>query len=215
MVLFEFIVMLIRVGPELYFLNRNVLLMLLCFVLLLVELVQILAVIHDSANRWVRSGCNFDKVQTSLLSNFDRSLWRQDSELFVLIVNDTNFSSPDSVVYPDVFIDKLCPPESVLLIQTNGNLNKRRALFSMIRTGSDLLRRSNVNPGVFFIFIDEAMFLAAARLASFPQALRARGCVRRDAGFYNLFHERGGQRFAGLELDCTLAGLVVFKHRLQ
>ena len=107
MILFEFVIVLVRVGPEFYFLDRDVLLVLLRFVLLLVELIKILAVIHDSANRRVRSGRNFDKVQTSLFRYLDCSLGGQDSELFVLIVNDANLASPDSVVDPDVFIDNL------------------------------------------------------------------------------------------------------------
>ena len=131
MILFELIVVVIRVGPELYFLDRNVLLMLPGIVFLFVLLIEILAVVHDSAHRWACSGRDFYQIQTAFFSNLDCRLWGQNSELFVLIVNDTNFACPDSVVYPYVLIDGLDPPETAWPRQTNGNLNKRTALFSI------------------------------------------------------------------------------------
>jgi hypothetical protein len=38
-------------------------------------------------------------------------LRRQDSELLVLIVYDSNFASPNSLVHPNIFIDGLDLPE--------------------------------------------------------------------------------------------------------
>ena len=90
------------------------------------ELVQVLAVIHDSANRRVCSGRDFDEIQTSFFRNLDCRLGRQNAELLVVIVNDANFSGPDPVIHPDVFIDNLAPPECIRPSRTNGNLNKRR-----------------------------------------------------------------------------------------
>src|SRR6187402_1180453 len=58
-ILLEYIIVLVRIGTKLHFLDRDVLLMLPRLVFLLVLLVEILAVIHDSANRRVCSGCDF------------------------------------------------------------------------------------------------------------------------------------------------------------
>ena len=80
--------------------------MLLGFVLLLVELVKILAVIHDPANRRVCSGRDFNQIQTALFRDLQRRLRGKNSKLFVVIIDNANLLGTDSVVHPDVFIDK-------------------------------------------------------------------------------------------------------------
>ena len=68
-VLLELVVVFIRVGPKLHFLDDNVFLMFFCFVKFLVHLVEVLSIIHDSANRGIRSGSDLYQVQTALFSD--------------------------------------------------------------------------------------------------------------------------------------------------
>src|SRR5262249_51533395 len=88
-------------------------LMFLRLVLFLVKLVEVLAVIHNPANRRLRCRRYLHQVQAPLLSDFQRLLRCQNSELFVLVVDDTNFLCPNSMVDPYVFVDGLCPPETI------------------------------------------------------------------------------------------------------
>ena len=136
-VFFKLVIVLIRIGSKLHFLDGNIFLMLLCLVKFLVELVEILSVIHDSANRWGCSGRYLYQVQAPLLSDPQRLLRRHDSELLVLVANDPNFSGPDSLVHPYVFIDGLDLLESST--RTNANHNKIANLFS-IGQGRKLVR---------------------------------------------------------------------------
>ena len=106
-ILLEVVVVLIRVGSKLHFLYGDVLLMLFRFVKFLVQLVKVFAVVHDPANRRLCSGRYLNQVQATLLSDLYRLLWRHDSELLVLIVNDSDLSRPDALVHPYVFIDGL------------------------------------------------------------------------------------------------------------
>lgn len=133
MILFELVIMFIRVGPELHFLDRDVLLMLSSLMLFLVLLIKILAVIHDPANRRSCGGRDFYQVQSTFFGNLDCGLWGQNPELFILIVYNSNLARTNSVIDPYIFIDNLSPPVIVRLSETNGNLNKRSALFSTIR----------------------------------------------------------------------------------
>src|SRR5262249_36606641 len=99
--------MLVRVRAKFYFLYRDVLLMLLGLMKLLIHLVKVLAVIHDPANRRVRSRRYLYQVQAPLFGNPQRLLRWHDSELLVLGANDPYFASPDSLVNPYVFVDGL------------------------------------------------------------------------------------------------------------
>ena len=105
MILLELVVVFVRIRAKLDFLNRDVLLMLLRFVLLLVQLVKVLAVIHDPTDRWICSGSNFNQIQTAFFSNLQCGLRCKNSKLFVVIVDNANLPGTDSVVHPDVFID--------------------------------------------------------------------------------------------------------------
>jgi hypothetical protein len=98
---------LVRIWPKLHFLDGDVSLVLLRFVLFLVELVQVLPVIHDPANRRACSGSDFHQIQTPLYRDRQRLLRSHDSELLILVVDDSNFSRSDSLVHPYVFIDGL------------------------------------------------------------------------------------------------------------
>jgi len=128
-VLLEIVIMLIGIGPKLHFLYGDVFLVLLCFVKLLIKLVKVFAVIHDSANRWICSWRNLDQVQTPLFSNLERCLRRHDTELLVFIVNHAYFASSDSLVHPYVFIDGLVLQKSQ---ETNVKHNKADAFFQFV-----------------------------------------------------------------------------------
>src|SRR6267378_1916547 len=68
-IFFEIVIVIIRVRPKLYFLDDNVLLVFLGFVKFLVQLVKILSVVHDPANRWCCSRRYLYQVQAPLFSN--------------------------------------------------------------------------------------------------------------------------------------------------
>src|SRR5262245_58698457 len=91
----ELVVMLIRVGTKLHFLDRDVLLMLLGLVKFFVHLVEVLTVIHDPANRRSGGGRYLYQVQALLFSDLQCLLRGHDSELLVFSSNDAYFSSPD------------------------------------------------------------------------------------------------------------------------
>ena len=106
-ILLEFVIVIIRVGSKLHFLDRDVFLVLLGLVKLLVHLVKVFAIIHDPANRGLCSWRYLDQVQAPLLGNFQCLLRGHDSELLVLVVNDADLARSDSPVDPYVFIDGL------------------------------------------------------------------------------------------------------------
>jgi hypothetical protein len=110
-IFFEFVIVLIGVWSELHFLDSDVLLMLLRFMKLLVHLVEVLSVVHDSANRRSCSWRYLYQIQATLFRDFKRLLRRHDSELFVLIPDHPDFSSSDSLVHPNVSVDGLDLPE--------------------------------------------------------------------------------------------------------
>ena len=110
-VLFEFVIVLIRIGAKLHFFDSDVLLVLLRFVKLLVHLIEVLSVIHDPTDRGIGGGRYLYQVQAALFSDLQCLLRRQDSELLVLIIYDSNLASPNSLVHPDVFIDGLDLPK--------------------------------------------------------------------------------------------------------
>ena len=110
-VLFEFVIVLIRIGSKLHFFNSDVLLVLLRFVKLLVHLIEVLSVIHDPTDRGIGGGRYLYQVQAALFSDLQCLLRRQDSELLVLIIYDSNLASSNSLVHPNVFIDGLDLPK--------------------------------------------------------------------------------------------------------
>ena len=67
-ILFEFVIVLIRVGPKLHFLDDDVFLMFFRFVKFFVQLVEVLSIIHDSADRRGCSWRYFYQVQAALFS---------------------------------------------------------------------------------------------------------------------------------------------------
>ena len=105
----EFVIMLIRVGPKLHFLDRDVLLVLLGLVKFFVHLIEVLTVIHDPANRRSCRRRNLYQVKAPFFGNLQCLLRGHDSELFVFGSDDAHFSSPDSLVDPYVFVDGLDP----------------------------------------------------------------------------------------------------------
>ncbi len=106
-IFFELVIVLIRIGSKLHFLDGYVFLMLLRFVKFLVQLVKVFAIIHDSANRRSCSRRYLYQIQAPLFGDLQRLLRRHDSELLVLVIDDAYLSSPDSLVDPYVFIDGL------------------------------------------------------------------------------------------------------------
>ena len=110
-ILFEFVIVLIRVGSKLHFFYSDVLLMLLRFVKLLVHLIEVLSVIHDPTDRRIGGGRYLYQVQAALFSDLQCLLRRKDSELLILVIYDSNLASSNSLVYPYVFIDGLDLPK--------------------------------------------------------------------------------------------------------
>ena len=110
-ILFEFVIVLIRIGSKLHFFDSDVLLMLLRFVKLLVHLIEVLSVIHDPTDRGIGGWRYLYQVQAALFSDLQCLLRRKDSELLILVIYDSNLASSNSLVYPYVFIDGLDLPK--------------------------------------------------------------------------------------------------------
>jgi hypothetical protein len=105
-VLFGLVIVLVHVDPELHFLDRNGVLVFLGFALALFLLVEILAEIHDSADRRLCGGRNFDEIQTTFAGDLERFEWRHDTELAALIINYAYFACADALIGADkAFID--------------------------------------------------------------------------------------------------------------
>ena len=75
-ILFEHVIVLVRVGTKLHFLDRDVFLMLSGFVFLLILLIKKFAVIHDPANWRICSWSNFYQVQSTFFGDLHRLRWR-------------------------------------------------------------------------------------------------------------------------------------------
>jgi hypothetical protein len=86
-------------GPHLHFLKLNRLLMLASLVLPLAELVKVLAIIDDAANRRVRRGGNFHEVKTLPTRDPQSFVGRHDSELSALFIDHPDFPGPNPFVY--------------------------------------------------------------------------------------------------------------------
>ncbi len=108
MVPLGFIVVVIHIDAKLYFLNRYLVLVLLGFALALFLLVQILAVVHDAAHRWLRGGRNFHQVQSFFASDLECLVGRHDAKLITFVVDHANFADADALIGADkTFVDTI------------------------------------------------------------------------------------------------------------
>ncbi len=71
-VLFGFVIVVVHINAELYFLDHNFGLVLFGFAFLFFLLVEELAIIHDAANGRDRGRRNFHQIQVLLTSQFER-----------------------------------------------------------------------------------------------------------------------------------------------
>ena len=104
-VLLERVVVLIDLDAELDLLDLDLLLVLLRFVSALVLLVQVLPVVHDPAHWRVRFRDDLHQIQLTFSSHPERILGLYDADLLSVLVNQPNFASTDSLVYPGSPID--------------------------------------------------------------------------------------------------------------
>src|SRR5262245_13072998 len=102
--LLELVVVLVHLGTELDFLDLDDLLMPSCFAGPLLLLVLILAEIHDAADRRACRRRDLDEVEALLLRDGQRLGRRHDAELLPGVVDDANFSYPDSLVHADAIV---------------------------------------------------------------------------------------------------------------
>ena len=112
-VLLELVIVLIRVGAKLNFLDVDALLVFFRFVSLLLHLVAVLAVIHDPAHRRDRLRCYLYQVETAFFRGSNRRLWRHDSELGSVLVDYTDLSGANSVIDARLIYKALTSGESL------------------------------------------------------------------------------------------------------
>src|SRR5215470_13960123 len=111
MILLGLIIVLIHVDAKLYFLYGNGFLMFLGLTFFLLLLVEILPVIHDAANGWVRSGRDFYQIEVSFAGLLQRFVGRQDSNLLTFIVNHADFPRANALVDADkTLVDTVLRP---------------------------------------------------------------------------------------------------------
>src|SRR5262245_163134 len=98
MILFEFIIVVIGVGPELQLLDLHYVLLFLGFVLLLFQLVLIVAVIDGLGDGWHRGGRNQDQIEAHLLRLPQRGGSGHDFG-FAVRKNSPYLAHPDGLIY--------------------------------------------------------------------------------------------------------------------
>src|SRR5207249_5125730 len=109
----ELVVVLVGLGAELDLLDLDDPLLLLGLLGLLVELVPVLAVVQDAADRRTRVGRDFDEVQALHLRLAQRLVRRHDPQLAAVRPDDADLPGADLVVDPQLLLDGLSlPPPS-------------------------------------------------------------------------------------------------------
>ena len=115
-ILFCFIIVVVHIDAELYFLDHDLFLVLLGFTLALLLLVQEFPIVHDAAYRGLRGGRNLNQIQVLLAGHLERFEWRQDANLIAFIIDHANFACTNALVGADkAFIDtvlRTLPAES-------------------------------------------------------------------------------------------------------
>jgi hypothetical protein len=105
-VLLGLVVVIVHVDAELYFLNRDRLLVLFGLALFLFLLVQEFPIIHDAANRRLRCGGNFYQVKVLFAGHLKRFERWQDADLLALIADYADFACANTLICADkTFID--------------------------------------------------------------------------------------------------------------
>ena len=101
MILFGLVIVIVHVDTKLYFFDRYGLLLFLGFALALFVLVQEFPVVHDAANRRLRSRGNLHQVQVSFAGHLERLEGRHHANLFPFVTDDAYFARPDALVHAD------------------------------------------------------------------------------------------------------------------
>ena len=86
----DFVVALVSTGPEFHFLDHNLLLLQLGFVLPLAFTIFELTKVHNTANRRLRRWCNFHQIQFGLFGHLVRRCDADDPNLLAFSADQTN-----------------------------------------------------------------------------------------------------------------------------
>ena len=100
-VLLGVVVVIVHVNAELHFLDRDRLLVLLRLALFFLLLIEKLPIIHDAANRRLRSRRNLYQIQVLFAGHLERFERRHDADLLTLVANHANFARPDTLICAD------------------------------------------------------------------------------------------------------------------
>ncbi len=100
MVFLELVVVLVGARPQLDLLDPGALLVPALLVHLLVEVVQVLAIVHDLANGRLGGGGDFDQVESLFPGPFQGFLGRHEAHLLAGVVNQADFPDPNPFVHP-------------------------------------------------------------------------------------------------------------------
>ena len=100
-VLFELVVMLVHVDAELYFLDGDHLLVLLCRALLFFLFVQELAVVLNAADRRIRRGRDLYQVVSTLTGDLEGFKGLHHTKLSAVLVDYTDFAGANSLIGTD------------------------------------------------------------------------------------------------------------------
>ena len=112
-VLFEFVVVLVDVDAELYFLDGDDFLVLLRRAFLLLFFVKILAVVLNAADRGIRGGRNFHQIESSFTGDFERLKRLHDAELSSGFVDYADFAGANTLIDADKTLIDNFPPRGL------------------------------------------------------------------------------------------------------
>jgi hypothetical protein len=100
-VLLGVVVVIVHVDAELHFLDRDRLLVLFGLAVFFLLLIEKLPIIHDAANRRLRSGGNLYQIQVLFAGQFERLKRLQNSNLLTFVANHANFACADTFIGAD------------------------------------------------------------------------------------------------------------------
>ena len=96
--LLEVVVVVVGLGPELDRLDLDLVRLLFRDPSLLAQLVLVLAVVHDSADRGTSGGRHFDQIQTAFHGKLECVARLHHSELFTVFIYDQDPRNPDHAI---------------------------------------------------------------------------------------------------------------------
>ena len=128
-VLLGLVIVLVDVDPELDFLDRDDVLVLLRLALLLFLLIKEFAEVHDTDHGGLRGGRDFDQVKGLFAGHLESFVGLHDADLVTFVVDHTHFAGANAVIGANkLLIDAKPPALNARQIITSGPSTKYHVL---------------------------------------------------------------------------------------